>query len=118
MSNVPHAPPPSDTGTARHAARAISGALAVTAFDALLLMAALGGAGRLLRHPRALALLAVWATGGIVLALLRPVRLHEPVATKPESKLALIALLVVPLVTPAIAALGEWFSTLPWFAYA
>jgi len=55
-----------------------AGALAVTALDALLLLAALGGMRALLGHTRALALLAVWAVGGIVLALLRPVRCTSP----------------------------------------
>lgn len=98
--------------------RATLGALAVTALDALLLIAAMGGPGALLRHHRALALLAVWAAGGVVLALLRPVRLHEPVALKPESKFALVALLVVPLLAPAVGAVGERFALLPWFAWA
>jgi protein-S-isoprenylcysteine O-methyltransferase Ste14 len=118
VPNVSNAPPAFEPAAAGRAARAIAGALAVTALDALLLMAALGGLAALLRNPRALALLAVWAAGGIVLALLRPVRVHEPVAIEPESKATLAALLLVPLLTPPLAALGERLSLLPWFAIA
>jgi len=118
VSNIPNASPAPETGSAGRAASAVAGALAVAALDALLLLAALGGVGALLAHRRALALLAVWAAGGIVLALLRPVRHHEPVAIDRESRLALVALLVVPLVTPAVAALGERFAVAPWFAWA
>jgi len=118
---VPTAPatahtPPADS--ARLAARAVAGAVAVIALDALLLGLALGGPRALLAHTRALALLAVWGAGGIVLALMRPVRTHAPVALERESKASLIALLVVPVVTPAVGALGERLDLFPWFARA
>jgi protein-S-isoprenylcysteine O-methyltransferase Ste14 len=94
----------------------VAGALAVTAVDALLLMAALGGARALLGHARALALLAIWAAGAIVLALIRPVRRHDPVAERPESRFTILALLVVPILTPPVAAFGERLGFAPWFA--
>ena len=117
---MPNAPLASPAGTANlaHAARAIAGALGVTALDALLLIAALGSAQNLIAHRRALALLAVWTAGGIVLALLRPVRVHAPTVLEHEPRFLLVALLAVPLLTPPVAALGERFGLLPWFAYA
>ena len=85
---------------------AIAGALAVVALNALLLALGLGGIGALLSHTRALALLAIWAAGGITLALLQPVRRHDPQALKQESKLSLVMLLVLPMLTPPVAAWG------------
>jgi protein-S-isoprenylcysteine O-methyltransferase Ste14 len=116
---VPNAPLASP-GTANlvHASRAIAGALAVTALDALLLVAALGSVQALIEHRRALALLTVWAAGGIVLALLRPVRAHDPVELEHEPRSLLVALLAVPLLTPPVAALGERLGLFPWFANA
>ncbi len=98
------------------AVAAILGSLVVTALDGLLLVLALGGVAPLLAHPRALALIAVWGVGGMVLALIRPVRTHDAVSTASESKLAFAALFLIPLVTPAVAALGERFAVFPWFA--
>ncbi len=82
------------------------GAVVTTAFDAALLALALGGIAPLLAHRRALALLAVWFVGALVLALLRPVRRREGTqrATDP---LLLVALLVLPLITAPLAAYGE-----------
>lgn len=82
-------------------------ALTVTALDAALLALALGGLAALLAHSRALALLGLWALGAIILALLRPVRVHDPVGVERESPLVLLALFLIPLVTPPVAALGE-----------
>jgi protein-S-isoprenylcysteine O-methyltransferase Ste14 len=101
----------------RHVIRACLGALAVTAIDAALLGLALGGLPALLRHHRALALLAVWAVGGVTLALVRPVRVHDPVASERESPALLLGLLLVPLATPPVSALGERFGVLPWLAH-
>lgn len=104
-------------GTANSSvARAVAGSLAVTALDAALLGLALGGPGPLLAHPRALALLAVWGVGGLVLALLHPVRRHEPIDAEPEPLLGFAALFLVPLLTPPTAALGERLGVLPWLA--
>lgn len=82
-------------------------ALCVTGLDAALLAGALGGSAPLLAHTRALALLCLWAMGGVALALLRPVRGHDAVAVEPESPLVLLALFLIPLATPPVAALGE-----------
>jgi len=67
----------------------------------------------LLGHPRALALLAVWAVGGLVLALLQPVRRHDPAALEREPAYALVLLLLLPIATPPVAALGERLHLFP-----
>lgn len=85
----------------------IAGALAVTAVDALLLAWALGGLAPLLAHPRALTLLALWAVGAIALALLRPLRGHDAVSVEREAPWVMLLLLVIPLSTPPVSALGE-----------
>lgn len=93
------------------------GAVLVTLLDAILLAAALGGPAALLAHARALALLGVWAVGAIVLALVRPVRAHDAVARDPESAALLVGLLILPLVIPAVGALGERFHVAAWLAW-
>jgi protein-S-isoprenylcysteine O-methyltransferase Ste14 len=113
VPNAPNAPPRAPWGSARAIAGALAGALAVAAFDALLLALALGGVPALLAHPRALTLLGIWTAGGIVLALLRPVRNQAPVATEREPGYALVLLLLLPLATPPIAALGERLALFP-----
>lgn len=61
----------------------------------------------LLQHRPALALLAVWTTGTIVLGWRRPVRTQEPVE-KPGSHLPMmLTLLFLPLLIPPISAWGE-----------
>jgi protein-S-isoprenylcysteine O-methyltransferase Ste14 len=87
--------------------RLILGSLLATALDALLLAIALGGFGALLGHWRALALLVVWGAGGLVLALLRPVRTHEPIVFSAEPPWVLAALFVIPLVIPPLSAHAE-----------
>ena len=82
-------------------------ALAVTAVDAALLAAALGGAGALLHHPRARALVVFWGASSVVLGLLRPVRPREPVDRTANPPLLLAALFLIPLLTPPLSALGE-----------
>jgi protein-S-isoprenylcysteine O-methyltransferase Ste14 len=96
-------------------ARALVGALVVLAVDAALLAFGLGGLSVLAREPRALALLAIWGAGGLVLALKRPVRGQNTTQTRPDP-LPMAVLLVVPLVTPlvgAYAARRAW-ATLPY----
>lgn len=107
MPNVPAAHPTPASARPTHPLAAVTGALAVVALNALMLALALGGAGALRSHPRALALLAVWAIGGIALALLQPVRRHDPVALAQESKFSLVMLLLLPLLTAPVAAAGE-----------
>jgi protein-S-isoprenylcysteine O-methyltransferase Ste14 len=103
------APPP---GAARrpgpaHPLAAAALALAVVAFDAALLAVALGGPRALLAHPRALALLAVYAATGVPLALRRPVRDQDVVARAADPPWRLLLLFLVPLVIPAVSAWGE-----------
>jgi protein-S-isoprenylcysteine O-methyltransferase Ste14 len=81
--------------------------LVVTAIDFLLLALALGGVHAVLVHPRAPALIAVWAVANAALAVARPVRAQDVVERAPESRLALIGLGFVPVLIPAISALGE-----------
>lgn len=95
------------TGPRRPVAVTVLMALVVSAVDAALLAWALGGFAALLAHHRALALLALWAVGGITLALLRPVRGHDAVAVERESPLVLLLLFLIPLTTPPLSALGE-----------
>lgn len=91
----------------------VAGAILVTALDALLLALGLGGFAALLRHARALALLAAWLAGGIWLALARPIRTHDPVDTLPDPLGTMIALLLLPLLIPPVAAYGERIGLWP-----
>ena len=88
-------------------------ALVATALDAVLLAAALGGLAPLLAHPRALALLAVYAVTAAALALLRPVRGQDAVEVVRDTPLLMVALGVIPLLIPPLAALDERFSWWP-----
>ncbi len=81
--------------------------LLVTAIDAALLMLALGGFAALVGHPRAPALIGVWAVTGAVLALKRPIGAQDVVEIDRESPWMLIGLALVPMLTPPVAALGE-----------
>ena len=83
----------------------VLGALVTTAIDALLLAWALGGFGALAADARALALLAIWLAGALVLALVRPVRGREGTKRSADPFL-LVALLVLPLATAPLAAWG------------
>jgi len=82
-------------------------ALLVTTLDALLLAIALGGIAPLLAHARAMTLLVLWAIGAVTLALLRPVRGTAAASVERESPLVLIALFLIPLLCPPLAALSE-----------
>jgi len=84
--------------------------LVATGLEAALLMLAVGGASTLLAHPRAPALIGVWALAGAALALRRPVGDQDVVEHSREPRGTLLALALVPLLTPAIAALGERFG--------
>lgn len=83
----------------------VAGALVTTAIDALLLAWALGGFAALVADRRALALLAIWLAGALVLALVRPVR-GRAGTKRSADPLLLIALLVLPLATAPLAAWG------------
>lgn len=101
-------------------------ALVATALDAALIAWALGGLAPLLAHPRALALLALWAAGAVTLAVIRPVRGHDASSVERDPPFVLLALFVLPLLTPPLAALGErltWWllpggAALQWFGVA
>ncbi len=89
-------------------------ALCWTAFEAALLALGLGGFDRLARDPRALALLALFATSSLLLSLRRPSRAQDMVERRPDPSLMAV-LFVVPIAMPAVAAYGAqraWF-TLP-----
>ena len=97
----------------RSPTRAVASALVVVAIEAALLALGCGGVRALAVHPRALALLAVWAVSGIALALLRPVR-GQDVAERPTGQAALlVALLLVPLFTPMLCAWAERVALWP-----
>ena len=87
--------------------RAVFGTLLTTALDAALLALALGGITPLPSHRRALALLAIWATGSLVLGIARPVRRHDPVEeTRPQLPM-MLALLLIPMAVPPLSAWTE-----------
>jgi protein-S-isoprenylcysteine O-methyltransferase Ste14 len=98
--------------------RATVAALVTLALDALLLGLALGGTAPLLRHPQALALLAVWTVSNFTLALRRPVRDQDTVKQSPDARFVMLALFLLPLFAPAVSALGEriGWATAPWDA--
>jgi len=111
---------------APHPLRVLAGALAVTALDAALVAGALGGVRPLLAHPRALALLAVWAVGSLTLGALRPVRAQDLAEVRRERAPIMWLLFALPLAAPPLAAWGEragiwWLASpaaLPWAAIA
>ena len=85
--------------------------LGVLAFEAALLAWGLGGFATLGASPRALALLAIWGVAGITLSVSRPVR-GQDVSRSERDSLAMLALALIPLAIPGIAAwggrLGRW----------
>ena len=87
--------------------------LVATGLDAALLAIALGGIAPLLAHARALALLALWAVGAVTLALLRPVRGHDAQSVERDPPFVLLALFLIPLLAPPVAALGERLALWP-----
>jgi protein-S-isoprenylcysteine O-methyltransferase Ste14 len=84
-----------------------AGALAAWALDVVLLAVGTGGVAALIAHRRALALLGVWAAGGLALAWARPARPKEPGARTGDAPLVLATLVLVPLLAPALAAWCE-----------
>ena len=88
------------------------GAIVVAALEAAMLAIALGGVSPLLHHPRALALLLVSAIAGVALAVLRPVRAHDPKAIAAEPRGEFAALFLIPLVTAPLSAACERFGVL------
>jgi protein-S-isoprenylcysteine O-methyltransferase Ste14 len=92
---------------ARRGAAGYLGALAALVLDAALLAVGVGGATALLRHARALALLATWAVGGLALAWARPARPRDPGERRRDAPLVLATLVLVPLLSPMLAAWCE-----------
>ena len=104
---------PSDASSPRRSPLlAFAGALVSTALDFGLLALALGGATPVLSHPQALGLLAVWLVGAVILALVRPVRARSG-TRRDTDPLLLLALFLLPLLTPACAAWGERIGLWP-----
>lgn len=86
-------------------ARSVLGALIVLALDAALLALGFGDASMLVRDPRAIALLVVWGTAGVTLALLRPARGQDVTSARPDA-LVMLLLFVLPLVAAPLGAFG------------
>jgi protein-S-isoprenylcysteine O-methyltransferase Ste14 len=93
---------------------AILGALLATALDALLFALALGGFGPLLHHARALALIGISGAAALALAVLRPLRGHDPIEIDRDRIALLLALFFLPLLAAPIAALGERLGLAVW----
>src|SRR5262249_30917035 len=81
------------------------------AFEAALLAWGLGGVRALAASPLDLALLAIWATTRVTLGVSRPAR-GQDVARAVKDPLSLLALALLPLAIPGVAAwggrLGRW----------
>ena len=87
-------------------------ALLATLFEATLLAWGLGGFPALIANPRALALLAIWFTTTAVLTVTRPGRGQE-VSRSEKDPRAMLALALLPLATPGVAAWGGRIAWLP-----
>ena len=89
----------------------VTRALIVLAIESALLAWGLGGVHALLASPRAWALIAIWGVVGVTLGFARPARGQDIVRAK-KDPLAMLALAVLPLSIPAVAAwggrLGVW----------
>jgi protein-S-isoprenylcysteine O-methyltransferase Ste14 len=93
---------------------AVLGPVLVTTLEAALLALGLGGAGVMVRDPRALALLALSLAGGWALQALRPTRGHDAVRVE-RDPLPMLILFVVPLLAPMLGAwaMREGVAVLP-----
>jgi len=87
-------------------------ALIALAFEALLLAWGLGGFSALVASPRALALLAIWGVVGVALTVTRPVR-GQDIVTAEKDPLAMVALALLPLSIPGVAAWGGRLDVWP-----
>ena len=89
----------------------IARALVVLALEAALLAWGLGGFPALATSPRALALIVIWGVVGVTLTTTRPVRGQDVVRAE-RDPFAMLALALIPLAIPAVAAwggrLGRW----------
>jgi len=79
--------------------------LVVLALEAALLAWGLGGLAALAASPRALALLAIWGVTGVTLGVTRPAR-GQDVSRAQRDPLAMLALALLPLAIPGVAAWG------------
>jgi protein-S-isoprenylcysteine O-methyltransferase Ste14 len=86
-------------------------ALMVLAIESSLLAWGLGGFRALMSSPRAWALIAIWGVVGVTLGLARPARGQDIVHTE-KDPIAMLALALLPLSIPGVAAwggrLGVW----------
>ena len=89
----------------------VARALVALAIESALLAWGLGGVRALLASPRALALIAIWGIAGLTLGFARPARGQDVVRAE-RDPLAMIALALIPLAIPGVAAwggrLGVW----------
>lgn len=89
----------------------VSRTLVVLALESALLAWGLGGMSPLLASPRALALVVLWGVVGLALGFSRPARGQDIVRAE-KDPLAMLALALLPLATPGVAAwggrLGVW----------
>jgi len=100
----------------------ITRALIVLAIESALLAWGLGGVRALLASPRAWALIVIWGVVGVTLGFARPARGQDIVRAE-KDPLAMLALAVLPLSIPGVAAwggrLGVWPLPAPellgWF---
>jgi protein-S-isoprenylcysteine O-methyltransferase Ste14 len=87
--------------------RTVAFAFVVTAVDAALMALALGGVPALLANPRALTLLALWATSSLLLGFLRPVHAQDVTETRADAGGVRALLLLIPLFVPPVSAFCE-----------
>ena len=89
----------------------VSRTLVVLAIESALLALGLGGVNRLLASPRALALVFIWGVTGLTLGYSRPAR-GQDIEHAEKDPLAMLALALLPLAIPGVAAwggrLGVW----------
>jgi protein-S-isoprenylcysteine O-methyltransferase Ste14 len=85
--------------------------LVALALESALLAWGLGGPHALANSSRALALIAIWGVAGLVLGFARPARGQDIVRAE-KDPLAMLALALIPLAIPGVAAwggrLGAW----------
>ena len=86
--------------------------LVVMGVEASLLAWGLGGYGQLLATPRALALVALWVVSGLVLSFARPTRSADTQKSD-KDPLAMLALALLPVAIPPLAAWGGRTGTWP-----
>jgi len=80
-------------------------ALIVLAFESALLAWGAGGPRALVASPRALVLIAIWGVVGVTLSFARPARGQDIVRAE-KDPLAMLALVLLPLAIPGVAAWG------------